>query len=74
MRDTIQQMGGRVDRVIVNDATQNQYLAQVVVSASGTTTVVKARPGDAIALALQAGAPIYVEDKVLQQFGTRGSG
>lgn len=74
MRDTIQQMGGRVDRVIVNDATQREYLAQVVVDSSGDTKVIKARPGDAIALALQSGAPIYVEDKVLDRFGTKGSG
>jgi bifunctional DNase/RNase len=74
MRDAIQQMGGRVDRVIVNDATQNQYLAQIVVDSSGDTKVIKARPGDAVALALQAKAPIYVEDKVLDRFGTKGSG
>ncbi|MBV9169901.1 MAG: bifunctional nuclease family protein [Chloroflexi bacterium] len=74
MRDAIQQMGGRIDRVIVNDATQNQYLAQIVLSNGGDTRVIKARPGDAIALALQSGAPIYVEDKVLERFGSKGSG
>jgi bifunctional DNase/RNase len=74
MRDTITQMGGRIDRVIVNDATQREYLAQVVVSNNGDTRVIKARPGDAIALALRAGAPIFVEDKVLDKYGTKGSG
>jgi uncharacterized protein len=74
MSKTIQEMGGRVDRVIVNDATQNQYLAQVVVSANGEPKVIPARPGDAVALALKSGAPIYVEDKVLDKFGTKGSG
>jgi bifunctional DNase/RNase len=76
MRDTIQQMGGRIDRVLVNDATQNQYLAQIVVSdaQNGEVKVIKARPGDAVALALQAGAPIYVENQVLDRFGNRGSG
>jgi hypothetical protein len=74
MRDAIQQMGGRIDRVVVNDATQREYLAQVVVSNSGDVKVLKARPGDAVALAMQSGAPIYVEDKVLDRFGTKGSG
>jgi len=74
MRDTIQQLGGRVDRVLVNDATQREYLAQIVVSDNGDVKVIKAKPGDAIALALQSGAPIYVEDKVLDRFGTKGSG
>jgi bifunctional DNase/RNase len=74
MRDTIQQLGARVDRVIVNDATQREYLAQVVVSNGGDVKVIKARPGDAVALALKSGAPIYVEDKVLDRFGSKGSG
>jgi uncharacterized protein len=76
MRDTIQQMGGRIDRVLVNDATQSQYLAQIVVSdgQNGDVKVIKARPGDAIALALQSGAPIFVENQVLDRFGSKGSG
>src|SRR5947209_2554878 len=74
MRESIQQMGGRVDRVVVNDATQSQYLAQVVLSNNGEVKVISARPGDAVALALKSGAPIYVEDRVLDRFGTKGSG
>ena len=74
LRDTIQQLGGRIDRVLVNDATQREYLAQVVVSNNGDVKVVKARPGDAVALALQSGAPIFVENQVLDRFGTKGSG
>jgi hypothetical protein len=73
MCDAIQQMGGRIDRVIVNDANQREYLAQIVLSNNGESRIVKARPGDAVALALKAGAPIYVEDKVLDRYG-RGSG
>jgi bifunctional DNase/RNase len=74
MRDTIQQLGGRIDRVVVNDATQREYLAQVVVSNNGDVKVIKARPGDAIALALKSGAPIFVENQVLDKFGSKGSG
>jgi bifunctional DNase/RNase len=74
MREAIQEMGGRVDRVVVNDATQREYLAQVILSSNGEVKVIRARPGDAVALALKAGAPIYVEDRVLDRFGTKGSG
>ena len=74
MSKTVQELGGRIDRVVVNDANQNQYLAQVVVSDNGEAKVVAARPGDAVALALASGAPIFVEDKVLDKFGSKGSG
>jgi uncharacterized protein len=74
MRDTIQQMGGRIDRVMVNDATQREYLAQIVVSDQAQDVkVIKARPGDAVALALQTGAPIFVENQVLDRYGAKGS-
>ena len=74
LRDSVQQLGGRIDRVLVNDATQREYLAEVVLSNNGDVKVIKARPGDAVALALQSGAPIYVENQVLDRFGTKGSG
>jgi bifunctional DNase/RNase len=75
LREAIQEMGGRVDRVIVNDANQREYLAQVVLSnVGGDVKVIRARPGDAIALALKSNAPIFVEDRVLERFGTKGSG
>lgn len=74
LRQTIQEMGGRIDRVVVNKATPNQYLAQVVVSNNGESKVIPARPGDAVALALSSKAPIYVEDDVLDKYGTKGSG
>jgi bifunctional DNase/RNase len=76
LRDTIQQMGGRIDRVTVNDATQREYLAMIIVSDGngGDVKTIKARPGDAIALAMQANAPIFVENQVLDRFGTKGNG
>ena len=72
MRSVIQEMGGRIDRVVVNDATQQQYFAQVIVSNAGELKVIRAKPADALALAVKTGAPIFVEDKVLEQFGLKG--
>lgn len=75
MRDMVMEMGGRVDRVVVNEANQSTYFAQVIVSSPmGETKVLRARPPDAVALALKMGAPIFVEDKVLEQFGVKSGG
>jgi uncharacterized protein len=76
IRDVVQQMGGRVERVMVNSADARTYRAEVFVT-SGPDALphaVTARPSDAVALAMSAGAPIYVDDKVLEQFGVRGNG
>ena len=73
MHDVIEQMGAKVDRVVVNDANQTQYFAQVIVSANGDTKIVATRPAEAVALAMKSNAPIFVEDRVLDQFGAKGS-
>jgi bifunctional DNase/RNase len=71
VRDVVQQLGGRVDRALIYDANPRDYFAEIVITDAGETRIVKSRPGDAVAVALKSGAPIYVEDKVLDQYGTR---
>ena len=68
MREAIQEMGGRIDRVVVNDANQREYLAQVVVSGSGDVKVIRARPGDANP---QIG-PAIREPKLVSEAGSKG--
>ncbi len=72
-RNVVDQLGGKIDHVIINDANSSTYFAQVVVDQDGETRTISASPGDAVALALKASAPIYVEDHVLEQYGTKAS-
>jgi hypothetical protein len=60
-------MDGRVERVIVCDLKDNTFYASVVIQAAGQSLVVDARPSDAIALALRAGSPIFVDELVFQR-------
>jgi hypothetical protein len=54
----------RVDVVALKDGT---YYAEIEVKSSDGTKRIDSRPSDAIALALRAEAPIFVEDEVLEQ-------
>lgn len=74
LREVIQQLGGHLDRVVINDANATNFFAQLVITTDGDTKQVKARPSDAVALALRAHAPIFVEDRVFEQSGSKGSG
>ena len=69
MRDLIQQIGGRVDHVLMVEAEREQFAGRIVVSTGSETRSIRARPADAVALALKTGAPIYVENAVLDRFG-----
>jgi bifunctional DNase/RNase len=72
MRELLQQVGGRVDQVILTEAERDQVIGRIVVSAAAETRTIRAKPADAVALALKTGAPIYVENAVLERFGARG--
>ena len=69
----IGQMGGKIGRVIINDMHDDYYLALLEINRNGETIVVDARPSDAIALAVRAGCPLYVEEQVLNTLQSRGS-
>jgi len=67
--DVLMAMGAHVDRIIINDFADTVYFARLVIIADnemGQKKIVEidARPSDSIALAVQAGAPIYVAEHV----------
>jgi bifunctional DNase/RNase len=73
MGDLILQVGARVDHVLMVEAERDQFHARIVVSMGSDTRTVRARPADAVALALKTGAPIFVENAVLDRFGGRAA-
>ena len=56
-----------VIRVEVCDLKDNTFYARIYFEDGERTFDMDARPSDAIAIALRFGAPIYVDDKVVQQ-------
>src|SRR5881275_1231912 len=67
LRNVILEMGASVERVIVTDLRDNTFFAVIVMKSSGGDAVmIDARPSDAIALALRADCPIYVNEEVIQ--------
>lgn len=63
-------LGGSVSRVIIDRVDGSTFFATVYLRcANGMFTRVDARPSDAIALAIRANAPLFVEESVLQAAG-----
>ncbi|MEK7375210.1 MAG: bifunctional nuclease family protein [Thermodesulfobacteriota bacterium] len=63
-------------RVEIHDLRNNTFFANIHLRYEGKIMIVDARPSDAIAIALRAGARIFVEDKVIEKsrnvdFGTK---
>lgn len=58
-----------VDRVEITRVDEGTFYAAIVLRGEEFSRVVDARPSDSIALAIRAGAPIYVADEVLDSAG-----
>ncbi len=62
----IDQLEGRVERVVVTRLTEEIYYALIVVDAGGRTVEIDARPSDAIAIGLRYEAPLFVREAVFE--------
>jgi len=57
-------------RNVIHDLKDNTFYALIYLSVNGEAMAIDARPSDAIALALRARAPIFVEDSVIDNAKT----
>lgn len=69
MRALLAELNGVVQRVVVSDLSMDVFYARIVVAIAGQTIDLDSRPSDAIALAVRSGAPIFVEDSVMERAG-----
>jgi uncharacterized protein len=67
LRNVIADLKGVIDRIVVTELKENTFYAVIHLTVNGDTVAVDSRPSDAIALALRAKAPIFVEESVLDQ-------
>jgi bifunctional DNase/RNase len=67
MKNVITQMGGVVDKVVINDLRDSTYYAEVHVLQGNNLLIIDSRPSDAINIALRFSAPIFVEESVLEK-------
>ena len=63
----IGRLGAEVTEIVINNLEGDVFYALITLQQGGTTLQIDARPSDAIALAVRAGAPIYVEEDVTAQ-------
>lgn len=69
LRSAIEQLGGKLEHVVIHDLADETFYARLVLAHGGQSVEVDARPSDAIALAIRADVPIYVEEKVIDSAG-----
>lgn len=65
--NVVEQLGGELDSVVVNDLRERTYFARLRIRSNGELIEVDSRPSDAIAIAVTCdpALPIYVAEEVL---------
>lgn len=67
MHDILKVLGVEITQVEICDLKNNTFFANIHLIREGQSFVIDARPSDAIAIALRAGAQIFVEDQVIEK-------
>ncbi len=67
LNDILKVLKVEVTRVEIHDLRNNTFFANIHLQRDGYPIIVDARPSDAIAIALRAGASIFVDDKVIEK-------
>jgi bifunctional DNase/RNase len=66
MKDLLDELGATVERVTVTELRDATFYAEIVLRSGGAVSSISARPSDAVALAIRAGAPVFAEEGVLE--------
>lgn len=66
----IKTLGYDVLKIVICDIKENTFYARIHIQKGSTAHTLDSRPSDAIAVAVRAGCPIYVEDKVFARCQT----
>ena len=67
LKTLVKEMGAKVSHVLVNDLRNETFYAHVVLDVNGRSLELDSRPSDAIALAVRARVPIYVDETVMDK-------
>jgi bifunctional DNase/RNase len=65
LKNLLVHLDARVDKVVITELRENTFYALIHLFRDGKALTVDSRPSDAIALALRADAPIFVEEDVI---------
>jgi bifunctional DNase/RNase len=66
LKSAIESLGGKILKVEVTELVNQTFYAKIYVELNGSVKEIDARPSDSIALALKAGAKIYVADELFE--------
>lgn len=70
LQTMVEGLKAKITRVVISELRENTFYAHVILERDAEVVSVDARPSDAIAVALRAKAPLWVNESLLQEAPT----
>ena len=67
LSNVIQEMGGTIEKIVVDDMHEGTFIATIHIEQGGRTLAIDSRPSDAIALGVAFDTPLFVADHVIEE-------
>ena len=64
----IKKLNAKPERVVITDLQENIYFAELHIRSNGKVKVIDSRPSDAIAIAVRAKIPVFVDEQVFRKY------
>ncbi|NLC58772.1 MAG: bifunctional nuclease family protein [Armatimonadetes bacterium] len=74
LKNVIERLGAKIDSLTIDDLWHETYYAKLALQVNDGLIDIDTRPSDGIAIAVRAGAPIYVAESVLEEAEKRRDG
>ncbi len=65
--EVIRRLDAKVEKIVIDDLVDNTFYARLILRRGDREIEIDARPSDSIAVAVRLGAPIYIDESVLDE-------
>ncbi|MEM9773983.1 MAG: bifunctional nuclease family protein [Chloroflexota bacterium] len=69
LKNVIETMEGKISHILINELQNQVFYARLYIDVGGKLIDVDCRPSDAIALAVRAKVPVFIEEDVMEEVG-----
>lgn len=69
LNNVISTMGGKVSHVLINELREQVFYARLYIDTEGKLIDIDCRPSDAIAVAVRAKVPVFIDEDVMNEIG-----
>jgi bifunctional DNase/RNase len=69
LKNVIEELGGTVSHILINELRDQVFYAGLFVDVGGEMKEIDCRPSDAIAVAVRAKVPVFVDESVMDEAG-----